>query len=103
MTVPGILDASGMIMKTRPVEWSFGCKFESSYDIEADEMAMDSSARTGEFVDTGRFDLSLGFYATDAFEVTADGSNQIGGAVNFGSKHFSKHSYNMSHIRRTPL
>ena len=88
MTVPGILDTSGMIMKTRQFEWSFGCKFESSYDIEADEMAMDSSTRSGEFFDTGRFDLSIYFYASDAFEVISDGSNEIGGAVNYGSKHF---------------
>ena len=88
MTVPGIMDTTGMILTTQPIEWTFGCNFESSYDIKADEMTMDSSARTGEFVDTGRFDLSLDFYRSDKYETTTDGSSQVGSAVNFGSKHF---------------
>ena len=87
MTVPGILDESGMIMTTQPIEWTFECSFDASYDIEADEMTMDSTARTGDFVGTGQFDLSLDFYATDTFETTTDAANQIGNMVNFGSEY----------------
>ena len=87
MTVPGILDASGMIMTTQPIEWTFQCSFDASYDIEADEMTMDAAARTGNFVGTGQFDLSLDSYASDAFESITDGANQIGNTVNFGSKY----------------
>ena len=87
MTVPGILDESGMIMTTQPIEWTFQCSFDASYDIEADEMTMDAAARTGDFVGTGQFDLSLDSYASDAFEIVTDGANQIGNTVNFGSKY----------------
>ena len=87
MTVPGILDPSGMIMTTQPIEWTFECSFVASYDIEADEMIMESTTRTGDFVGTGQFDLSLDFYETDTFEATTDAANHIGTTVNFGSKY----------------
>ena len=89
MTVPGILDESGMIMTTQPIEWTFECSYVASYDIEADEMTMDVTARTGDFVGTGRFDISLDSYASDAFETTTDDANQIGNTVKFGSKFLS--------------
>ena len=57
MTVPGMTD--GLILKTRPINWSFGCSYDAQYDIEADEINMDSTAMTGDFVGTGQFDISL--------------------------------------------
>ena len=48
---------------------------------------MESTTRTGDFVGTGQFDLSLDFYATDTFGTTSDATNEIGNTVNFGSKY----------------
>ena len=89
MTVPGILDESGMIMTTQPIEWTFECSYVSSYDIEADEMTMDATARTGDFVGTGQFDLSIDRYVSDDFETITEDANNIGSRVNFGSEFLS--------------
>ena len=86
MTVPEILDESGIILTTQPIEWTFECSYVASYDIEADEMTMDVTARTGDFVGTGQFDISLDSYVSDAFETITDGAHKIGNTVNFGSK-----------------
>ena len=58
MTVPSRL-IDGGIFTARPIEWSFECSYESSYDIAADEITMDSSPNTGYFSANGRFDLEL--------------------------------------------
>ena len=49
----------GGIYTTQPIDWTFQCSYDTSYDITADEMSMDASAKTGEFSGFGKFDLSM--------------------------------------------
>ena len=49
----------GGIFTTQPIDWTFQCSYDTSYDITAEEMSMDASAKTGEFSGFGKFDLSM--------------------------------------------
>ena len=58
MTIPSNL-IDGIIFKSSPIKWSFSCSYETSYDVTADEMTVDASAKTGEFSASGQFDVSM--------------------------------------------
>ena len=58
MTIPSNL-IDNMVFKSSPIKWSFACSYDTSYDITADEMTMDASAKTGEFSANGQFDVSM--------------------------------------------
>ena len=58
MTIPSNL-IDGLIFKSSPIKWSFACSYDTSYDITADEMTVDASAKTGEFSASGQFDVSM--------------------------------------------
>ena len=47
------------IFTSRPLEWNFQCSYDSSYDLTADEISMDASAKTGDFSGTGQFDIDM--------------------------------------------
>jgi hypothetical protein len=78
----------GGIFTTQPIDWTFQCSYDTSYDITADEMSMDASAKTGEFSGFGKFDLSMSFYTSETFSDELDSADpfnhQVGKSVAFG-------------------
>jgi len=84
MNIPSKL-LGNTIFTSKPINWSFQCSFDKSYEITADEMSVDSSSLTDNFEGVGQFDLSLSFYTSSLFEDETDSAEQnVGKPINFG-------------------